>query len=68
MQAVGIGIKDFGFWAYVKAHWWLALLSIVGLARIIIFITPSKKDDRFIMKYVIRPLRMIAQFLSLSKK
>ena len=44
------------------------LLSIVGLGRLIVLITPTKKDDIWLKRYVLTPLRFIGKLFSLDLK
>lgn len=61
-------IKAIGWKKFLMVYWWLSALLLVGVARFIILITPSKEDDRFFFKWIIRPLRFIAKVFSLSFK
>ncbi len=61
---VAIGINDVGFVIWMKSNWWFFILSLVGLGRIIIYFTPSKEDDKWYAKYVLKPLKFIGKFIS----
>lgn len=69
-QAWGVaqGIIQNGFISWVKNNWLLFFLSVVGLARLIVVLTPTKQDDKFFNKYILNPVNSIAAFLSLQKK
>ncbi len=61
-----IGINDVGFWIWFKANWWFFILAIVGIGRLIVFITPTKEDDLWYEKWILSPLRYIGGILSLN--
>ena len=64
LKDAAVGIGDVGFSTWVKANWWLFILALVGLGRLIVYITPSKEDDKWYEKWVLKPVRYIGQFIS----
>jgi hypothetical protein len=59
--------KAIGFVDTVKSHWYLVLLSLIGIGQLIVKITPSKHDDEWYKKYILVPLHYVASFLNLDK-
>lgn len=59
-------IQEVGFSKWITTNLLLALLILIGMARAIIVLTPSREDDAFWNRYIYTPLRSI--FLSLQMK
>ncbi len=61
---IAVGIRDVGFSTWVKSNWWMGILSLVGLGHLVTRITPTKKDDTWYGKYILKPVRFIGKFIS----
>lgn len=64
VKNIGIGIFDVGFITWMKSNWWTFVLALVGIGRILVYITPSKKDDVWYYKYVINTINTIGKIMS----
>ena len=60
-------IRRIGLWSWIKANFILFILLVVGAGRVVVWITPTKKDDAWYNKYIIKKVKSIAGFI-LSKK
>ena len=63
-KLVSVGIKEVGFIKWIKANWWLFILSLVGIGRIFVFVTPTSKDDQWYGKWVLKPVRCLGKIIS----
>lgn len=66
---VAVTIFDVGLINYLKggvANIVLFILALVGLGNTIIRFTPTKKDDVWYEKYILKPLRFIGKLISLQ--
>ena len=55
-----------GIWPWIKQNILAAIMSLFGLGSFIIWLTPSKKDDKWYDKYILRYVRILAQIISLG--
>ena len=62
-----IGINELGFIAWVKANLLVFILAVVGAGRVLVSITPTKKDDKWYGKWILKPVRMVLKVLALEK-
>lgn len=66
---VVLTIFDVGLIKYLKggiANIVLVILAFVGLGNMIVRFTPTKKDDMWYEKYILKPLRFIGKIISLQ--
>jgi len=63
---MGVGMMTVGFLPWLKSNWYIALLALIGIGQIIVRLTPTKKDDAFVNKWVYPLLRMLGKGTSLG--
>lgn len=66
-KAVAVSIVDQGIVNYFKggiSNIMLFILALVGLGSVIVRLTPSKDDDLWYEKYILKPVRFIGKFIS----
>lgn len=61
-----IGVFNVGFVTWFLANWWFFILSVIGIGAVIIKITPTKRDDLWLEKWILKPLRFVGQVLTLN--
>lgn len=52
---------------WLISNWYFLILSVIGLARALILITPTPKDNRVWNRYLVSPIKVVLSILSLSK-
>lgn len=62
-KAVGVGIKDVGIIPWLKSNWYFGIGTLIGAGRIIVKLTPTKKDDKIFSK-IFSAFKFIGKCLS----
>lgn len=52
---------------WLLSNWYLLILTLIGLARALILITPTPKDNKFWNRYLVSPIKFVLTILSLNK-
>jgi len=55
IKEIGVGIQSVGFIEWIKSNWFFFIATLLLIARIIIKITKSKKDDIWFGKHIMKP-------------
>lgn len=68
ITTIAVGISDVGFGYWIQSNWLMFIFAIVGLGRLIVRVTPTKVDDVWYSKYILKPMKAIGKALQLGGK